>query len=61
VAWGICRDGQKVLLHMALGNKESYTSWQDFIRGMLARGLPTPVLVTTDGTPGLIRAVEEAS
>ncbi len=60
VAWGICRNGQKVLLHMALGNKESYSSWQDFIRGMQARGLQAPVLVTTDGAPGLIRAVEEA-
>jgi len=60
VAWGICKNGQKVLLHMALGNKESYSSWQDFIRGMQARGLQAPVLVTTDGAPGLIRAVEEA-
>jgi putative transposase len=60
VAWGICRDGQKVLLHMALGNKESYAAWQDFIRNMQGRGLQEPVLVTTDGAPGLIRAVDEA-
>jgi transposase-like protein len=60
VAWGICRDGQKVLLHMALGNKESYTAWQDFIRDMQGRGLPAPILVATDGAPGLIRAVDEA-
>ena len=60
VAWGICRDGHKVLLHMALGNKESYTAWQDFIRNMQGRGLPAPILVTTDGAPGLIRAVDEA-
>jgi transposase-like protein len=60
VAWGVCRDGQKVLLHMAVGNKESYTSWQDFIRDMQGRGLPAPILVATDGAPGLIRAVEEA-
>ena len=25
-AWGICRDGRKVLLHMALGNKESLSA-----------------------------------
>lgn len=60
VAWGVCRDGQKVLLHMAVGNKESYTSWQDFIRDMQGRGLPAPILVATDGAPGLIRAVDEA-
>ena len=45
---------------MGLGNKESYTAWQDFIRDMQARGLQEPVLVTIDGAPGLIRAVEEA-
>lgn len=58
--WGICRDGRKVLLHMALGNKESYSAWQSFIRDMQSRGLAVPVLITTDGAPGLIRAVEEA-
>jgi putative transposase len=26
VAWGVCRDGRKVLLHLALGNKESETA-----------------------------------
>ncbi len=60
VAWAICHDGQKVLIHMAVGNKESYPAWQDFIRGMQKRGLRVPVLISTDGAPGLIRAVEEA-
>jgi putative transposase len=58
-AWAICRDGRKVLLHMALGNKESLPAWRDFIRNMTQRGLPTPTLVTTDGAPALIAAVEE--
>ena len=60
VAWGICRSGRKMLLHMALGNRESYTAWKDFIRGMVKRGLNTPILITTDGAPGLVRAVDEA-
>jgi transposase-like protein len=59
VAWGICRDGRKVLLHMALGNKESLPAWREFIRGMIKRGLRTPTLVTTDGAPALVAAVEE--
>jgi transposase-like protein len=59
VAWAICNDGRKVLLHLALGNKESYQAWLDFLRGMVARGLRAPVQTTTDGSPGLIRAVEE--
>jgi transposase-like protein len=58
-AWGICRDGRKVMLHLALGNKESYANWLEFARDMARRGLQTPVLVVTDGAPGLIRAVEE--
>ncbi len=59
VAWGILEDGRKVLLHMALGNRESYEAWRDMLRDMKARGLPDPVLYTTDGAPGLIRAAEE--
>jgi len=59
VAWGICSDGRKVLLHLALGNKESYENWLDFLRDMVRRGLRAPVQTTTDGSPGLIRAVEE--
>ena len=58
-AWAICADGQKVMLHLALGNKESYGNWLEFLRNMVKRGLRTPVLGTTDGAPGLIRAFEE--
>jgi len=58
-AWAICADGRRVMLHLTLGNKESYDNWLAFLRDMLGRGLPTPVLITTDGAPGLIRAVEE--
>jgi len=57
-AWGITRDGTKVLLHLALGNKESYESWVTFLRDMVKRGLRIPTTVTTDGAPGLIKAVE---
>lgn len=59
VAWAICSDGRKVLLHLALGNKESHANWLDFLRDMVARGLQAPVQTTTDGSPGLMRAVEE--
>jgi putative transposase len=58
-AWSICRDGRKVLLHPALGSRESYENCLEFIRDMIRRGLLTPLLVTTDGAPGLIRAVTE--
>lgn len=60
VAWGICRDGRKVLLHMTLGNKESLDAWLAMVRDMVRRGLRVPTLITTDGAPGLIAAVEQA-
>jgi putative transposase len=58
-AWGICRDGRKVLLHIALGNKESKSAWLAFLRDLVKRGLPVPTLITTDGAPALIAAVEQ--
>ncbi len=60
VAWGILEDGRRVLVHLELGNRESYESGLAFLRGMKARGLPDPVLVTSDGAPGMIRAIDEA-
>lgn len=58
-AWAICADGRKILLHLALGNKESYQNWLDFLRDMVRRGLRAPVLITSDGSPSLMRAIEE--
>jgi putative transposase len=58
-AWGICENGRRVLLHLALGNKESHADWLDFLRDMVARGLPVPLTMTSDGAPGLLRALEE--
>lgn len=59
VAWGIMRDGRKVLLSLTLGNKESLSCWLEFLRDMVKRGLRVPLSVTSDGCPGLIKAVEE--
>ena len=59
-AWGILRNGKKVMLHLALGNKESYECCIDFIRHMTKRGLKVPLTMTTDGAPGLIKAVRAA-
>lgn len=58
-AWGICRDGRKVLLHLGLGNKESSSAWREFIRDLQRRGLPVPTLVCSDGAPALIAVIEE--
>lgn len=58
-AWAILSDGSKVLLHLALGNKESYQCWTEFFRHMISRGLRMPLLVISDGAPGLIKAIED--
>lgn len=58
VTWGILGDGSKVLVHLSLGSKESYEDWLDHFRDLVRRGLATPLTVTTDGAPGLIKAVE---
>jgi putative transposase len=58
VSWGILRDGTKMLLHMSLGNKESGDSWLEHFRSLVSRGMPTPLTVTSDGAPGLIKAIE---
>jgi putative transposase len=58
VAWCIDSEGRKHLLHLAVGNKESEAAWTEFFRNMVARNLRPPTTVTTDGAPGMIKAVE---
>jgi transposase-like protein len=58
-AWGILADGKKALLHLAPGTKEDTASCREFFRDMRRRGLPDPLLVASDGAPGMIRAIEE--
>lgn len=57
-AWCITTEGRKVLLHLAVGNKESEACWVEFLRDMMGRGLRTPISVTSDGAPGLVNAIE---
>jgi putative transposase len=58
VCWGIDAEGRKHLLHLAIGNKESERDWTEFFRHMVRRGLRPPTSVTSDGAPGLIKAIE---
>lgn len=59
-AWCITTDGRKVLLHLAVGNKESEACWTEFFRHMTARGLRMPTSITSDGAPGLVNAITAA-
>ena len=58
-AWGILADGKKALLHLTPGTKEDTASCKEFFEDMRRRGLPAPLLATSDGAPGMIRAIEE--
>lgn len=57
-AYALLEDGQPVLLHLDLGPRESYDAWLSFLQDLVARGLRDPLLVVTDGAPGLIKAVK---
>jgi transposase-like protein len=58
VAYGITTVGQPVLLAVEPGGDESHDAWADFLDDLRARGLGSPLLVISDGAPGLIGAVE---
>jgi putative transposase len=59
VAWGFTEDGERVLLSVMLGMRESHEDWLELDRDLIARGLGAPLLVVADGAPGLIKAVEQ--
>jgi putative transposase len=59
VAWGFTEDGERVLLEVMLGMRESYEDWQALGRDLIARGLGAPMLIVADGAPGLNKAIEQ--
>ena len=56
-AYGMRWDGKKVLLHLAVGDKESSVCWEAFLEDMKRRGLKDPLLAIMDGAAGLRKAV----
>ena len=59
VAWGFTEQGERVLLAVMLGMRESYEDWQALGRDLIGRGLGAPMLIVADGAPGLIKAIEQ--
>jgi putative transposase len=59
VAWGFTEDGNRVLLAVSLGMRESFEDWQTLARDLTTRGLGAPMLVVADGAPGLTKAIEQ--
>ena len=56
-AWAILSNGTKQMLHIAVAQSESQQAWEDFFDDMIRRGLRQPLLVITDGNPGMVNAI----
>jgi putative transposase len=59
-AWGITTEGKPAFIGLAPGSGESADAWHDFLAGLKDRGLASPLLIISDGAPGLIAAIEQA-
>jgi putative transposase len=59
VAWGFTEDGERILLSVSLGMRESFADWQSLGRDLINRGLGAPMLIVADGAPGLTKAIEQ--
>ncbi len=59
VAIGALSDGQKVILAVEPGYRESIESWTDLLRSLKGRGLNCPRLVVGDGHLGIWGALSE--
>ena len=59
VAHGITREGKRVVLHLSLGGRESTESWKGVLNDLVERGLNEPLLLVTDGNPGLLKAIKD--
>ena len=59
-AWGITTGGKPAFIGLAPGAGESADAWHDFLQDLKECGLPSPLLVISDGAPGLISAIGQA-
>ena len=58
-AIGIDWEGRRCVLAVDLANRESISSWKDFILALKQRGLNRVELVVSDDHPGLRAAIRE--
>ncbi len=59
-AWGITTEGKPAFVGLAPGTGESADAWYGFLQDLKDRGLACPLLIISDGAPGLISAIEQA-
>jgi putative transposase len=58
-AWGITTEGKPIFVGLDTCTGESTDGWHAFLTDLGARGLGCPLLVISDGAPGLITAIEQ--
>jgi len=59
IAVAVDGDGQRQIIGVDLANRESRTSWRDFLLGLKDRGLFGVEFVVSDSHPGLKQAIRE--
>ena len=59
VAHAFLWDGTREVLSVELGNRETYNSWKHILDDLRQRGLQDPLLIVTDGCPGLLKVVKD--
>jgi putative transposase len=59
-AWGTATGGKPEFIGLAPGTGESADAWAGFLADLKDRGLASPLLVISDGAPGLSSAIEQA-
>jgi transposase-like protein len=59
-AWGITTGGKPAFIGLAPGSGESTDAWAGFLTDLKDQGLASPLLIISDGAPGLIAAIEQA-
>ena len=59
VAIGIDWEGRRQVLGVEMANRESSTSWKEFLVGLKRRGLRGVIFAVSDDHPGLKRAIME--
>ncbi|CDX27270.1 transposase (fragment) [Mesorhizobium plurifarium] len=59
VAIGVDWEGRRQVLGVELANRESHSSWREFMAGLKLRGLAGVEFVVSDDHPGLRAAIQE--
>lgn len=59
IAIGVNWDGRRCILAVELANRESASSWKEFLEGLKQRGLRGVEFAVSDDHPGLKRAIAE--